>query len=275
MSGCGMLPGAISGSLVFAAVEPDHQSIERSDFPIGRRGYERAAVDAHLRQIALLVQELRRELQRAGEGGLAAGAGSQVHAILEAAQRTAGDIEREAQQTARQTREDAVRAAESHTQVLSSAVAGLLARTQSIDAELTELLERVRGVGTRLSADLGAVEREMADLHDAAGGLERSPAINSQPNLPAASDGLSPAEDRPSILASTVSAASAQSQSAEPQASTQTASSQQDADGARLIALNMALNGEPRDQVDRYLAENYTLGDRQELLNEVYAAIGT
>ena len=35
-----------------AAVELDRQSIEKRDFPIGRRGYDPAAVDAHLRALA-------------------------------------------------------------------------------------------------------------------------------------------------------------------------------------------------------------------------------
>ena len=46
-----------------------------------------------------------------------------------------------------------------------------------------------------------------------------------------------------------------------------------DLDGARLIALNMALNGESRADADRYLAENFQLADRQKLIDEVYAAI--
>jgi hypothetical protein len=46
-----------------------------------------------------------------------------------------------------------------------------------------------------------------------------------------------------------------------------------DADGARLIALNMALGGSSRADTDRFLAENYELEDRQKLLDEVYAAI--
>jgi hypothetical protein len=47
----------------------------------------------------------------------------------------------------------------------------------------------------------------------------------------------------------------------------------EDLDGARLIALNMALNGESRVATDRYLAENYELSDRHKLLDEVYAAV--
>ena len=33
----------------------------------------------------------------------------------------------------------------------------------------------------------------------------------------------------------------------------------EDTEGARLIALNMALNGTPREETDRYLAENFEL----------------
>jgi hypothetical protein len=44
-------------------------------------------------------------------------------------------------------------------------------------------------------------------------------------------------------------------------------------DGARLVALNMALNGESREEAERYLAENYELADRGKLIDEVFAAI--
>ena len=49
----------------------DRQSIEKRDFPIGRRGYEPEAVDAHLARIAEEVEDLRR---RAGSGGGASAA---------------------------------------------------------------------------------------------------------------------------------------------------------------------------------------------------------
>ena len=35
----------------------------------------------------------------------------------------------------------------------------------------------------------------------------------------------------------------------------------------------MALNGTPRDETDRYLAENFELSDRAGLLDEVYARV--
>jgi len=46
-----------------------------------------------------------------------------------------------------------------------------------------------------------------------------------------------------------------------------------DLDGARLVALNMALSGESREQADRHLAERFELADRAKLLDEVYAAV--
>ncbi len=46
-----------------------------------------------------------------------------------------------------------------------------------------------------------------------------------------------------------------------------------DLDGARLVALNMALSGESREQADRHLADTFELADRAKLLDEVYAAV--
>lgn len=46
------------------------------------------------------------------------------------------------------------------------------------------------------------------------------------------------------------------------------------AEGARLIALNMALNGTPREETARYLEENFDLRDQDTILDEVYARVG-
>ena len=44
-------------------------------------------------------------------------------------------------------------------------------------------------------------------------------------------------------------------------------------EGARVIALNMALNGSSREETARYLAENFELDDADGLLDEVYARV--
>ncbi len=49
---------------------------------------------------------------------------------------------------------------------------------------------------------------------------------------------------------------------------------EEDAAGVRLIALNMALDGTPREQTARFLAENFSVADPERLLDEVYASAG-
>jgi hypothetical protein len=44
--------------------------------------------------------------------------------------------------------------------------------------------------------------------------------------------------------------------------------------GARLIALNMALSGTPREETARYLAEHFSLADADTLLDDVYERAG-
>lgn len=45
-----------------------------------------------------------------------------------------------------------------------------------------------------------------------------------------------------------------------------------DVEGARLVALNLALAGEPREATERYLAEHYELDGLAEVLDGVYTA---
>jgi hypothetical protein len=45
-------------------------------------------------------------------------------------------------------------------------------------------------------------------------------------------------------------------------------------EGARLIALNMALNGTPREETAKYLAENFELADQEAILDDVYSRAG-
>lgn len=45
-------------------------------------------------------------------------------------------------------------------------------------------------------------------------------------------------------------------------------------EGARLIALNMALSGTPREETERYLAENFEAMDVNSLLDDVYVRAG-
>ena len=60
----------------------------------------------------------------------------------------------------------------------------------------------------------------------------------------------------------------------EPEPTPAPAADSEGAEGARLIALNMALNGTPREETARYLQENFELQNTDAILDEVYARVG-
>jgi hypothetical protein len=278
-----------------AAVSFDRQAIERRDFPIGRRGYDPAAVDAHLRALANEIEEFQRGLSAGAEPSLATTAGTQVHSILQAAESAAADIEQQAQQGARaaredadrdaqRTREQAIEHAQAHVAAVAQATSVLLERVSSMDAEVTALVESLRTGANRLASDLAAVETNMGELYDAASGKANAPvttravAAEAEQPRPAVPSPPIPSPPAPPLPPSPQAArppAEAGNGTSEAEASRPPtpAPSGGDLDGARLIALNMALNGESRADADRYLAENFQLADRQGLIDEVYAAI--
>lgn len=297
-------------------MELDRQSIEKRDFPISRRGYDPAAVDTHLRALAGAVEELQRAAAERGGGlasdSLAASAGSQVQAIVAAAEVAAAEIESEAkaaseqtraqaQADAEQTRADAIAQAQAHVAAVGQATATLLARVQSLDGETGALIDSLRVGATRLAGDLAAVETNMGELYDAAAGRARADTdAGEAPDVVSAVAAERPEPHvpphPPDVPAPPVGAEAPipppqqppQAQPVPPVAlpDPQPVSAHEgrnggdsdpdpdpDSDGARLVALNMALNGDSREQTDRYIAENYEVEDRAKLLDEVYAAI--
>jgi DivIVA domain-containing protein len=239
----------------------DRESIERSDFPLVRRGYDPAAVDAHLRAVAAAAQGLAQHAASVGEPSLGSAAATRVQGILEAAQNTAGEIEREAQRDAQRTREEAageLERARAHVETLARAAAALLAQVQSLDSEVSTLAQSLRAEG----ASQGDASREGTSRDDPPK-LALPAEEERETPLPAAAHA---AEERLEAVPS----GSAPAAEEEPEA---VPAKGEDLDGARLVALNMALGGEPREQTDRYLADSFQLSDRAKLLDEVYAAV--
>ncbi len=196
----------------------DRDAIERRDFPIGRRGYDQAAVDAHLRQVADELESLRGGAPAAPPPSpLSAGTSEQVRLILEAAEASADEIRADA---GRQVA-DVQRAAD-----------GMRARLGDLEGELNRLLDALRTSGERLTEGLARLS-------------EQAGAVPPEEDVAAAGDGSSPPDG-----------ASA------------------DEAGARLIALNMALSGTPREETARYLAEHFELPDADALLDDVYTRAG-
>ena len=279
----------------------DRQSIEKKDFPIGRRGYEPEAVDEHLKQLADQIDQLQRSAQRRSGASLAQAASQQVQAIVEAAEQSAQQIEADAASEAARIRADAEREAEKaeteaqersreYVSKVSEQTTLMLQRVDAMEGELTALIESLRTGANRLNADLTLLEGNMSELYDASGGTPAgsqtraaAPPVSTPP--PAAPTGggatSEPAleedvslDEPPTAIEEPAPPEPPRVEEPAPAAAEPATGDGGDVEGARLIALNMALNGQSRDETDRYLAENFDLADRQSLLDEVYASVG-
>jgi DivIVA domain-containing protein len=219
----------------------DRDAIERRDFPVGRRGYDPEAVDAHLRRVADEFETLRGRAPAASP--LAAGASEQVRLILEAAEASAAEL-----------RADAGRQAGDHVARVKDAAGGMLSRLDELERELGGLLDALRQSGERLNEGLARLQRQASDL----GGDVAPP--RDEINWEAAR-GLVVPDDV--VLPGDVNevAEAAPDNGAPPS---------DDEAGARLIALNMALSGTPREETARYLDEHFALADPDALLDDVY-----
>ena len=84
-------------------MDVDRKFIEKKDFSTSRRGYDPEEVDSHLKAIAELVEEARREHRSARLAGAAA---DQVRTIVEAAERSAAEIQEKAELQAKRTQRE-------------------------------------------------------------------------------------------------------------------------------------------------------------------------
>jgi len=294
----------------------DRQTIEKKDFPIGRRGYEPEAVDAHLAAIAEEVDTLRRQVQRRSGESLAHAASAQVQAIVEAAESSAQEIERaaeqeaaiirsEAQETADHTRQEAAERSREHVGKVGEATGLMLQRVDAMESELGALVESLRTGTNRLNADLSLLEGNMGELNTAAGRREPEeaqvmdavpapgpelveldepeagepeagevPVPRVAPEQPVGQrDLLAPRRGRAAVATDPGDPPPAATAPRPARPVDEDLEADEDVEGARLIALNMALNGQSREETDRYLAENFDLSDRGTLLDEVYASV--
>lgn len=256
----------------------DRQTIEKKDFPIGRRGYEPDAVDAHLRELAEQVEELKTSSRRRTET-LAAAASEQVQAIVEAAEtaaskiqtdaeREAKEIRREARSEAKRTNDEASAQAAQYLSRVSEATAAMLQRVEAMDQELSGVVESLRMAGTRLGADLQLLEGTLGDVKGAVSPAEERFEKHEERG---GEDVFGETDEEKGYEASR----EAEPEPAEVKAAFGDGGEDggDDVEGARLIALNMALNGSSREEVDQYLAENFQLADRGALVDEVYSSV--
>ncbi len=140
-----------------------------------------------------------------------------------------------AEASAKQLREDAGREASGHVERVEDAAKQMLAKLDRLHAELEGLLEGLKSTATTLSASLEELTRDVGTLGAAVEPAPVAPAPSAPP-----SDGARSTDEA----------------------------------GARLVALNMALEGTPREQTAGFLGEHYALPDLDALLDDVYASAG-
>jgi len=287
----------------------DRQSIEKRDFPISRRGYETVAVDEHLAAIAGEVEALKAAGPvREASASLATSASERIRGIVEAAETTAAEIERAAQDDAdaarasahadaAATREAASSEAQAHVAAVQEATALMLQRITALESTVSGLLTNVRSAAGGIGADLATLHAQVVEV----GGLGSGAPERAEPSpvgtpAPVASSGpvapVAPAPLPPEVelapAPSTVDPDAGEPETVDgtfedgedelvaPELPLSDLPVQRSTDvaGARMVALNLVLDGVPRDEIEAHLDERYALEDRAALLDELYAKQG-
>jgi DivIVA domain-containing protein len=249
----------------------DRLSVTRTDFPLSRRGYDRIAVDRHLDEIAREIETLQRPTS------IGAATSAQVQSILDAAEAGAAEIERRAW-------EEAGRVQDAADQALARAreqVAALQAASHALRERLDSLLAEVdalEGTLVETASPTAPVPQDTVSFDPILEDEQPQPAVEAPtqvhavapapPQLPQREGrfGRAPSEsDRRTGWFSQGPPAWTGATTATPAASTQEAR-----ESARLVALNMADGGQPREAADRYLSQLFEPAERQALLDEIY-----
>jgi hypothetical protein len=168
-----------------------------------------------------------------GRRSAAAAAADRVRAVLEAAEQSAAELRAEA----------------------AHEIEGQLARAQAVAERLSgradEIEKALQGLADSVREELSALKADLEELRAVKEGIGAAPAgadLEPEPD---------PEPDPDPIV----------------EDSTPPVAQGEGVEGARVIALNMALNGSSRDETARYLSENFRLDDPDALLDEVYARV--
>ena len=221
-----------------------------------------------------------------------------MQAIIEAAETSAEEIERaaeeeaaairrETQSSADRARQEALDRSRSHVGEVNQATSAMLERVEAMESELSALVDGLRTGANRLTADLSLLEGNMGELYEAVGQPREEPGHQPAPSRAGAQPAPVMADDpgdlqdpdapeagpEPVGRRGAAAEPEPEPEPAQPTTADTAAGADEDVEGARLIALNMALNGQSRRETDRYLEENFDLSDRDALLDEVYASV--
>ena len=214
--------------------------------------------------------------EREGSGASAAAAAAeQVRAIVEAAEQSAASIEAAAREHAAAIRAEA----EADSSATREAAGRLAERADELERRLDELADGVRAAVAGLKEDLAALRagtvkpgtQEPAEAATAGAGPDIDPTIAETEAVAAREPEVVDTGKAPGTEAESGAQERAGVEAAAPEPAAQTGGAPE---GARVLALKMALDGTPREETARYLRENFELEDPDGLLDEVYARAG-
>lgn len=222
--------------------------IVRTDFPTARKGYDKAAVDAHLREVA-------EKVERAEEpASLADVAAQKVASIVEAAEAKAQEIEADARREADELLTNARDQARDQIERAQRSVAKLVGQADELRERVGAMAREVGGGETRAETEPGP--QPVPEPAPPQPEVDPSPVTVPEPTPP-----REPEPEPPTIP--------------EPQPDVPPpAANGADEQAARLVAMKMALDGSSREDVEKHLAANYEVADTGELLDQVFARAG-
>ena len=231
------------------------EEILRSDFPTARKGYEQAAVDAHLRQVADAVES------SGGDSSLAEVAAQKVAGIIEAAEAKAREIEADARREAEDLLSSAREQARDQVERAQRSVAKLVGQADDLRERVGAMADDVIG-----SSKPGAETPQPQPVPEPSPEpvpepTPPEPEVDPSPvTVPEPTPPLDPEPEPPTIP--------------EPQPDPPAAVNGSNEQAARLVAMKMALDGSSRDAVAKHLASTYGLDDSDGILDAVFERVG-
>jgi hypothetical protein len=206
---------------------------------------------------------------REGAEDLARQAAERVREAIDAGARRAEEIVASAEQEAEQIRARAEADARERIERAQGAVDRLLAQADDLRAAVSALGEAT-GPAADTETPAPEVDPTPATVPEPEPPREPEPAppptpepqppLEPEPQPPQVPEPTPPAGGRPSTeqLLEQLKGGAARPDEA----------------GARLVAMNLALDGKSREEVERRLAEDYAIEDASRILDEVYARVG-
>jgi DivIVA domain-containing protein len=225
------------------------EQILKDDFPTARRGYDPAAVEAHLREVADSVES-------SPEPSLADVAAKKVASIIEAAERNAKEIEAEARKEADELLANAREQAKDQLERAQRSVASLIGQADDLRERISDMAQEVVG-GERAKAETAPEPEPVPEPAPPQPEVDPSPVT-----VPEPAPTREPEPEPPTIP------------EPQPDAPVEPAANGADEQAARLVAMKMALDGSSREEIAKHLEANYELADTDELLDAVFERAG-